>query len=142
MSGKYCFATDSLWLLQSFPDQGCPLGLWWYYGSQTSTQIPVAAGHGSHHVSGISAGHSHWAVPHNPPVFSSTSFHCVHTFVLLFLSHLSSTYLLILVVPRPLSALCPEHAAWWWMRTVCVSSAPSAPSGCPSHSPPTPYSLN
>lgn len=48
---------------------------------------------------GISS-YSHQADPHYSGISSSVSLHCAHTILLLFLFHLSTTYLLILVVPR------------------------------------------
>lgn len=49
-------------------------------------------------VSGGITGYSHQAVPHHFHVFSSASLHFAH--ILLFLFHFSTTYLLLLVVPR------------------------------------------
>jgi hypothetical protein len=42
--------------------------------------------------------YSHQALPHHPQVSSSTSLHCAHIVLLLFLSHFSIMHLLILVV--------------------------------------------
>lgn len=44
--------------------------------------------------------YSSQAVPHYPLVPSSTSLHCAHILLLLFLSHFPATYLLLLVVTR------------------------------------------
>ena len=67
---------------------------------------------------GIS-GYSHQTVPHYPQALSSTSLHCAHILLLLFLFHLSTTYLFIIVVPGACGCLelsqeyyvCPCHVA-------------------------------
>ena len=86
------------------------------------------------------------AVPHYRGVFSSASLYCAHILLLLFLFHLSTTYLLILVVPGASGCLrlsqgvvpCPCYVApdrthhrlalpiwtsteqykglWWWFE--------------------------
>lgn len=48
------------------------------------------------------------------PGFSHQAVRHTHVVPLLFLSHLSPTFLLISVVPRPLLVLCPAHASWRW----------------------------
>lgn len=55
--------------------------------------------------SGGITGYSHQADPPCFEVSSSTSLHCTHTFLLLFLFHLSNTYLFILVVPGACGSL-------------------------------------
>lgn len=64
-------------------------------------------------------GCSHQTVPHYPQVSGFASLHCAHILLLLILSHLSATYLFILVVPgasgclelsQEYALLCPAHA--------------------------------
>lgn len=50
--------------------------------------------------------YSHQVGPDYPCVSSSSSLHCAHTALPLFLSHLSTTYVLILTVPELLGVFC------------------------------------
>ena len=59
-------------------------------GGSPGEDLPMALG-------GITS-YSHQTVPHYPQALSSTSLHCAHILLLLFLFHISTIYLLTFVL--------------------------------------------
>lgn len=123
--------------LGSSSDQGLPHGLWWSYGPQTSTQyrfcramnpdmtLSSRMGWDNTVASVVTAGYSHHAGPHHPHISKSPFLYSTQTILLLlfFLSHLSATYLLIVMVAHP---SCP---LWQWAGVSLVSLSMSCGSG-------------
>lgn len=88
---------------------GYQQGFGWWPRQQTSTWPLVVAQTAHDIVSGGIPGHIQQLVPHHSHISSSTSLHSTGNILLLFLSHLSTTYLLIIVTPplRPLAVFIP-----------------------------------
>ena len=102
--------------------------------------------------SGGRAGYPQEAIPFYPHVSTSTSLHNVQTFLLLFLSHLSTTYLHMVVAPVagwpcglwviacahimcgdyrwPYVCLQPACATWQHVASGCPQSANAVWYGC------------
>lgn len=104
------------------PDQGCPRGLWWRHGPWTHTWPHWQHRLGLHHgcICQLWLLRTCCFPPHthtHPQVFGSTSLHNAQTIPLLFLSHLSTTYLHMVWFPceqplhgRLLGVSLPAHA--------------------------------
>lgn len=81
---------------------------------------------------------SHQVVPHHLQVSRSDFLHCAYILLLLFLFHFSTTYLVILLVPRVSGCpgvisgvvsgvLCPTHALWHQEGVIVAMAFPLSP---------------
>lgn len=79
------------------------------------------------------AGYSHQTASYHPPLSSSTSRHCAHIFLLLFLSHFSITYLLISGVYCSWvsgvisGVLCSTSIVWYQVEVIVGMVCPPRP---------------